>query len=142
MKKIIFTVLLASGGILAGAQDLKDIKTYVTLQQYPKAKEAIDKFLSNESNAKKAEAWYYKAFVYNILARDEKVTPATAGRAMISESYSALKKYRELDPKTPLTNEEQNSTVFNLYYGYYDLGVKAYNAKNFEESYSDFKGAQ
>ena len=60
-------------------------------------------------------------------------------KSLNDESYAALKKYTELDSKAPLTKEENNSTLYNLYYSYYDLGVKMYNEKNFPESYNLFK---
>ena len=140
MKKIIFSVLMFTAATVLYAQDLKEIKTYVTLRQYPKAKEAIDNFLSVEANTKKAEVWYYKAFVYNVLSRDA-ATGSIEGKKMIDESFAAIKKYTELDPKMPLTKDEENTTLYNLYYGYFDLGVKAYNSKNFADSYTDFTGA-
>ena len=33
------------------------------------------------------------------------------------EAFTAIKKYKEVDPKEKLTREEENSTVFNIYYG-------------------------
>ena len=41
----------------------------------------------------------------------------------------------------PLNNEENNSTLYNLYYSYYDLAVKMYNEKNFQGSYNLFKNS-
>jgi hypothetical protein len=140
MKKIILAVFLFSGTLLATAQDIKEVKTFFYLKQYAKAKESIDKYLGNEANAKKAEGWFWKGMVYNQLAREEN-TPIASGRPLFAESFNALKKYRELDPKAPLSVEDQNVTLYNLYYGYYDFGVKSFNAKNYEESFGDFKGA-
>lgn len=141
MKKYLLLVILVLGGLYGNSQGLETIKITIDLKQYDKAKEALDKFMADPKNAANVTAWYYKAFVYNVLARDPKKTVAES-KSLNDESYVALKKYAELDPKTPLTKEEKNSTLYNLYYLYYDLGIKMYNEKNFPESYNLFKTTQ
>ncbi|MEO6721659.1 MAG: hypothetical protein ABIN67_14925 [Ferruginibacter sp.] len=132
-----FTLLLG----VANAQDIKEIKTYALTGQTQKAKEAIDKFLAVPKNAEKAEGWFYKGYVYNQISKDS-TKPAAENRAIKSTAYDALKKYRELDPKAPLLEEQNNSPLFDLYVTYYsDLGVKAYMAKDPSTAFEDFKKA-
>lgn len=107
------------------------------LAQYEKAKPDIDSYLSNEKNALKAEAWYFKAFIYNSLGRVATKSVAES-KGLYMAAFDGVKKYAQLDPKTPLTIEENHSTVFNIYYGVYDLGIKTYNEKNYAESYDLF----
>jgi hypothetical protein len=138
MKKYLLLISFLLGGLYVSSQDLDNIKKLIVLQQFEKAKPEIDSYLSDAKNAGKAEGWYYKAFVYNGLGRIPTKSLAES-KAYYQAAFDALKKYTELDPKTTLTTEENNSTVFNIYYGYYDLGVKAYNEKNYTESYELFK---
>jgi hypothetical protein len=138
MKKYLLLVTLVLGGLYAQSQDLKIIKNQFILKQYDKAKPEIDKFLAIEKNATNSEVWYYKAYVDNFLARLPG-KPIPESKALFESSYEAIKKYIELDPKLTFAKEEQNSTVFNIYYGFYDLGVKTYNEKNFAESFELFK---
>ena len=141
MKKYVLIMVMVLGSLYGSSQELnKDIQTNIMLKQFDKAKEGLDKFMADPKNAANATAYYYKAFVYNALARDPKKTVAES-KALDDEAYAALKKYAELDPKVPLTKEENNSTLFNLYYSYYDLGVKLYNEKKFAESYDVFKNS-
>ena len=137
MKKVYLLIVLLTGGLIVSAQDLDDIRKLIILKQYSKGKEELDKFLSNPSNGAKADAWYYKAFVYNILSREANQS-VMQSQNLNREAFTAIKKYKEVDPKEKLTKEEENSTVFNIYYGFYDLGVKTYNNKDFEQSYSNF----
>ncbi len=139
MKIKILTIALVLLGLVSQGQDLEDIKKYVYLNQLDKAKPEIDKFLSNEKNATKVPAaWYYKAYLYGNLSRQAGKTPAES-RNMAEEAFNAIKKYMELDPKAPLTTEENNSTLYNLYYGLYDLGVKMYTQKDYATSCDFFK---
>lgn len=141
MKKVyLVVVLMISGLSMLKAQDLDDIGKYIQIRQYVKAKEGIDKFLANASNANNAKAWYYKAFVYNVMSRDA-ASGIPLGNSLNQEAFSAIKKYRQLDPKEPLTKEEENATLYNVYYGYYDLALKSYNSKDFAQSYSSFSNA-
>ena len=130
--------------LLAGAahtQDIKDVRNYALLGQFPKAKEAVDKHLEVPKNAQKAEGWYYKGFIYNQLSKDSTKTGAENG-ALKNTAFEAIKKYRELDAKAELLTEQNNSTLFDLYVGYYsDLGVKAYLAKDPAGAYENFSKA-
>jgi len=140
MKKYVLLFVLIFAIVGTYGQDLKNVKLYFNLQQYDKAKPEIDAFFANEKNATKAEGWYYKAAIYTALAVQE-ATPVAQKKVYLQTGFEALKKYRELDPKTPLSNDETNKTIFNTYYGYDDMGIKAYGTKNYEESFTSFQKA-
>jgi hypothetical protein len=132
--------MLFVGAHYTYGQELKNVTFFITSGQYDKAKTELENYLSNEKNAKNAEAWYYKAFIYNTLGRAEN-KPVLESKSNYQTAFGAIKKYALLDPKVPLTNEEKNSTVINTYYGFYDLGVKTYTDKSYEESFNCFKNA-
>lgn len=138
MKKIILLFTLVLSGLYSNSQELDNIKKLVILTQYEKAKSEIDSYLNIEKNAAKGEGWYFKAYIYNSLGRVVN-KPVVESETLYQAAYDAIKKYAVLDPKAPLTAEEKNSTVFNIYYGFYDLGIKTYNDKNFTQSYACFK---
>ncbi len=140
MKKYLLLFALILGSIISKGQDLKEVIKLVYLTQYEKAKPEIDKFLSDEKNAGNAEGWYYKAFIYNSLGRVE-TKPTAERKSLLLGALSALKKYRELDPKATLAEENKNGAAFNIYSGLYDLGAKTYNEQNFTESFEYFKKA-
>jgi len=138
MKSKILVLMLMLVGLVSQAQDLDNIKLMLQLQQFDKAKPEIDKYLGSEKNAAKAPGWYYKAYIYGNLARAAGKT-AEEVKTLSQGCFDAFKKYLELDPKAPLTTEENNSTIYNLYYGLYDQGVKMYNAKDYTTSCDFFK---
>lgn len=137
MKKYVLLAFMVTGGLCSNSQDLDNIKKLVILNQFDKVKPEIDSYLNNEKNAAKAEPWYFKAYVYNALGRVA-TKPVTESENLYMGAFAAVKKYAQLDPKATLTTEEQNSTVYNIYYGLYDLGIKTYNDKNYESSYNLF----
>ena len=143
MKKLICIVFLISTAWTLRAQD-KDLliaETFLTANQFEKGKEAIDKYIAAKpANANNAEAIYYKAFAYNAVSREATKTLAEAN-SLNREAFNSIKRYRELDPKEKFTKEENNSTVFNVYYSFYDFAIKAYNAKSYDVSFNNFKDA-
>ncbi len=141
MKKLSLLAILVSATFFAVAQDIEQIKTFALLGQTQKGKEAVDKFLAMEKNAKKPEGWFYKGYLYNLVSKDSAKTAAESS-AMKAEAFEAFKKYRELDPKSPLLIEQNNSPLFDLYMGYStDIGVKAYNNKDLNGAFEGFRKA-
>ena len=139
MKKIYFFVVLAIAANIVVAQDLDEVKKLAIIGPVPKAKEAVDKYLAVEKNAKKPEGWFYKGYIYNQVSKDS-AKPHDESSALKYTAFESLKKYRELDPKAPLLVEQTNGPLFDVYIGYSsDLGVKAYTAKNQAGAFEDFK---
>lgn len=137
MKKYLLLITLICGGLFANSQELKNVILYASTNQFDKGKTEVDGYLANQTNAAKPEAWYYKAYIYNGLGRVE-TKPTAESKALYQSAFDAIKKYASLDAKAPLTVEEKNSTIYNIYYGFNDLGVKTYNAKAYNESYDFF----
>lgn len=140
MKKFLFTGLLAILSMGLWAQSIDDIKDYLGKNQLDKAKDGIDKYLSVEKNAKKADGWFYKAYIYNAVSKDDKLKTSVADGKM--ESFNAYKRYLELDPKNIMGTLDQNVTLFDIYNGYFDMGAKFFNAKNFAEAFNSFRNAE
>ena len=113
MLKSIFTaicILVVTAGVFA--QDIDDIKVFAGKNQWEKAKEAVDKYLANEKNAKKGEGWFWKAQIYSSIAKDpvfSKQFPNTR-----TEAFNAYKKYLELDPKGVVGTINQHSPLFDV----------------------------
>ncbi len=141
MKKLLLLAVLAGFTGFAMAQDLDEIRNMTYLNQTAKAKEAIDKFLASEKNAKKPEGWFWKAYITNQLSKDS-TKSVDESSALKTEAFELFKKYRQMDPKATLLAEDNNSPFYDLYSGFgSDLAIKAYNAKNYNASFENFKKA-
>lgn len=140
MKKIYFMILLGFGVMAGSAQDLESIKEMINKSQFKEGKAGIDKFLSNAKNANQPEAWYYKGRIYNSLSQD-KTIPDSSQFNLKVDAYAALRRYQELDTKDIWLKLEEYGSYLDLYAGFYDLGAKEFNAKNFDAAYRSFSKA-
>jgi hypothetical protein len=138
MKKAAFILLFTMGFTITYAQDIDDIKDEMG-QDIMKAKTMIDKYLSNPKNQSKPEGWYYKGVIYNTISKKDSLRSACTDCKL--EAFEAFKKYKELDPKDVLMILEQNGSLFDIYNGYFDLGAKSFNNKNYSSAFYDFKNA-
>ncbi|MFT3912410.1 MAG: hypothetical protein QM737_23485 [Ferruginibacter sp.] len=140
MKRICFVILVSFIGLATRAQDLDDIQEKINKAQFKEARTDIDKFLSSAKNANDAKAWYLKGRVYLGLS-SESDTPEADVYNLKNEAYEAFKKNQTLDSKDLWLTLEGWGSYLNLYVGFYDLGAKQFNAKNYEAAYLSFKKA-
>ena len=141
MRKIILTSLLVtiiSTGLLA--QTIEEIRDLVGKNQWVKAKEGIDKYLSNDKNTKKGDGWYLKAVIYNGIVRDSILGPKSPAARM--DAFNAYKKYLEVDAKAIEGQLSQHATLFDVSFGYLQTASETFNAKKFDESLTAFKNAE
>jgi len=142
MKKIflLIGVLAVFTGIQA--QSIESIRNTALLQQFKKAKEDLDKAMSNTKFASKPEAFILKAFVYGSLAMDPSKKGTAEAVQLLDEADAAFKKYKEMDPSQALVADQvyQNGPI-NIYSGYYSLGYEDYAGKKWSDGASKLKKA-
>lgn len=138
--KSILTALIMMCSIAVVAQDLDQINGFVSKKEWAKAKEGIDKFLTNEKNAKKGDGWWTKIQVYNGIARD----PAAAAQYPDARmtAFEAYKQYLIVDPKSFQGTMNQHSPLFDIAFGYQELATNDFNAKRFEDALKNFQSAE
>ena len=153
MQRFLLSLLIILGSSRLFAQSIEDIEAQVAKGEYDKAKTSVDAFLTKEKNAAKPDGWWYKGVIYNEIAKSEKYKAlAPEGRM---DAFNAFKKYYELDPKAIRATLEQHVRLFDIYNGYFDLGVAnfsqgdalskekkdAESQAKFSDSYTSFKNA-
>ena len=139
MQKFLFALIFTIAGTTMFAQKIDDVSDLMAKQQWDKAKDAVDKFLAVEKNAKNADGWYYKAHIYNTISKDEKFKSLVEDGRM--ESFNAYKKYLESDPKAIRGTLEQHVLLFDIYNGYFDQAAKNFNDKVYDKAADNFKKA-
>jgi hypothetical protein len=137
MKKVLSFLALAFICNIVIGQSLDDVRKLMLLNKTADAKVSIDKYFADPKNAAKADGWYYKGAIYNDLAKTE-VTAKFCTNCRL-EAFEAFKKYQALEPKNTLMNEEENVRLFDIYNGFFDLGAKNYNAKDYAGAFENFK---
>ncbi|MGH2553697.1 MAG: hypothetical protein ACRDEB_08265 [Chitinophagaceae bacterium] len=142
MKKILLFLLVGLACFVTEAQSYESIKNTVILQQYKKAKEDLDKAMSNAKFSGKPEAFILKTTIYASLSMDETVKNTAAGDQLTEEGDAAFKKYKEMDPSMVLIDDlvYQNGPI-NLYSSYYTSGYNDYSTKKWDNAFTKLKKA-
>ena len=140
MKKITFALMMLMLAFMVKAQSYDDIKQYILLGQYKKAKEDVDKRMSNAKFASKAEAYVLKATIYAALAADSATQKTPEAAALLAEAEAAFKKYKEMEPSLELLKDPgyKNAAV-NIYSNLFNIGYREYEAKKWAEAFATFK---
>src|SRR5690349_13719465 len=89
MRKLVLSLLLAVSITGLNAQKLDDVKEKIQKGKFGEAKEKIDKVLADPKNASSADAYFYKAQIYQNLSKTDP--------AALAEALGAMKKYMELE---------------------------------------------
>ena len=114
MKKLVLLAGIFLAATTGYSQSLDDIREALGKKNvdYAKAKEMVDKYLSNPKNAAKPDGWYYKGFIYNAVSKRDELKSLCNDCKW--EAFTAFKKYQELDKKNILMALEQNGSLFDF----------------------------
>mgnify|MGYP003286350503 CR=1 FL=1 len=138
MRKVVLSALFVTASALAlNAQKISDVQKKISENKYTEAKADVDKLLATEKGQKDANTWYYKAIVYNRLAKDSTVDNS----AYRMEALDAYKKYQEMDTKNVMGTLEQNVTLFDIYSDYFNSSIKQHNSKQYDKALASYRGA-
>lgn len=141
MKKLFLLAAFTGTVVFVTAQEIDEVRNLVILGQTAKAKESLDKYLASEKNAKKPEGWFWKGYITNQLSKDS-LLKVDESSSLKTQAFDLFKKYRQMDAKAPLLEEDKNSPIYDLYAGFgSELAIKAYQAKDFNTSFENFKKA-
>ena len=140
MKKITFSVAMLMLALGLHAQNYDEIKQNVLLGQYKKAKEDLDKKMSNAKFASKPEAYILKSTIYSTMAADSTIKDTPEGATLRAESEDAFKKYKEMEPSMELAKDPPyKNALINIYTNLFNLGYKQYETKKTAEAFETFK---
>ncbi len=137
MMRYAISVLLILVSFIANAQSLEGIRSAAGKNQWTKAKEDIDKYLSENGNAKNAEGWYMKALVYyNIIISPEAAILGENGHA---NAFAAYKKYLEIKTKDKDTARKEHEILFGICFNNIDKANTNFRNKRFMEAVKSFR---
>jgi hypothetical protein len=142
MRRILFLLLVSSAALVSQAQDYAPIKTLLTLGQYQKAKEDVDKNMGNAKFTSKAEAYMLKSAIYAALAMDNANKNTPTGAQLANDAEAAFRKYKEMDASMALLADPiyQNGPI-NLYSFFYSVGYSDYSAKRMDAGFDKLRKA-
>jgi len=139
MQRFLLSLLIILGSSSLFAQTIEEIEAQVGKGEFDKAKASVDAFLAKEKNQTKSDGWWYKGLIYNEIAKSDKFKSLAPDARM--EAFNAFKKYYEMDQKAVRATLEQHVRLFDIYNGYFDIGVTSFGASKFDDAYINFKNA-
>lgn len=139
MKRIIFTLLAATGLMTVSGQNLNKIKESIAANKTSEAKTAIETFLNNPKYQKNPELYYLKGKVLSAISTNASERAAMPEARMLA--LDAFKKALEIDKNqsTLYLTVDNYKPVFDLYSSGFEEGAAYYNASKFEEALGTFK---
>lgn len=140
MKKTTLFALLLVFYAFGQAQPIDEINEMLTKQNYVGARQIADKYLSEPKNQSKPDAWYFKGFTYKFSFKDVNLQEAEKLR-LGGEALEAFRKYFTLDPKETRMRLEGNASVRDLYFDFYEFGIRQFNNRDYEMALLGFKKA-
>ena len=139
MKRIIFTLLAATGLMTVSGQNLNKIKESIAANKIAEAKTAIETLLTNPKNQKNPEVYYLKGKVLSAISMNPAERSTMPEARMLA--LEAFKKALEIDKNqsTLYLTVDNYKPVFDLYSSGFEEGAAYYNAAKFEDALSTFK---
>ena len=128
MKKITISFILSVLFSVSAFCQLDEVKTFITLSQFDKAKAELDLLAKKPKNLANPEFYIAKAAVLSNLIRNTATPniPATRDSAIV-----AFNKYMDMDPsKKLLADPTYNAAAINFYVSYFGESVDFFNKKD------------
>jgi hypothetical protein len=142
MKRAFILTAVCLSAYLAEAQNYAPIKNILAINQYAKAKEELDKNMTNAKFTSKAEAYILKTTIYAGLAMADDNKGKPAGDQLTADADAAFAKYKEMEPElTLMTDLIYQNGPLNLRSSYYLGGYDDYIAKKWAPSFEKLKKA-
>jgi tetratricopeptide (TPR) repeat protein len=142
MKKLFLTGVILMFTVIVFGQSNKVVSAY-NYQKYGKldlAKEAIDEAAQNEKTVMSAKTWFYRGNIYYDIAMSIDSNYRKLDPDPLKVSFDSYMKAKEYDTKGEYTADIDKYTQA-IAEGYYNLGVMAYNNKDYKNSALNFEKA-
>ncbi len=127
-------------GTYAGAQGVAVTNAFINHKdgKLDKAKEEIDKAITNDKTKAEAKTWYFRGLIYRDIAN----SPLPAYKALSSnalgEAYTSYKKAMELDTKKGEYYKSSKNDIDNLWGMAFNDGVLKYQNKQYAEAVASY----
>ena len=114
--------------------------SYFGIQQFDKAKEAIDQAALNESSSTMAKTWYYRAMIYHSIYESKDPKFAALRPGSIEEAQKSYEKSIALDTKKDFEEDAKKNLII-LAAEYLNEGVNVFQASDYNKALLYFSNA-
>lgn len=138
MKRLPFVVLALLFATTAAQAQFDQVKTYLVLNQLPKAKEALQDIEKKGKATTKPEYFIAKA---TVLAGLMKAAQGEEAEKLLGESMDAFRRYLAADPENAaklLEEQAYAATAFTYYSTLFNRAITEFNAKKYADAAKSF----
>jgi Tfp pilus assembly protein PilF len=140
MKKLLLLIAGLGLVITASAQNVEVVNAYNYLKnnELNKAKESIDKAITDAKTGINAKTWYYRGLIYQGIAESEDPKVNAYDPEALDKCLDSYLKSMELDQKKMYVNDVKKRIPYVLN-RYVNNGINAYKAKDYVAASNNFE---
>lgn len=139
-KKILCSLLVFGSAVPALQAQTKNVnkaEDQLKSGKLEEARDLISQAAINEKTSDKAKTWYLKGEIYQALSKKDSAT--AQGTLYRDTAFQAYKQCLKLDPKFPSMLLTNYKPLSDIYVSYWRDGAGAFNSKDYQNAFSDFK---
>ena len=118
------------------SQTLDEVKALAGKNQWEKARDGIEQFLSKESNKRNPEAWQLKSLILYKIVSSEPLRPLAPAGHM--ESFAAYKRYLELESREKTAPPREHEILFGVSFSNIEKANNEFQHKRYVEALNAF----
>ncbi len=140
MKKILFSMMLATAALTVQAQDYGKVQLFIAQKKWDDAIKEVDRLATDKKGSTNLETIAWKATVYSEIANDP--TLLSKYPDALSKSYAAIAELRQKDPSNKIIKEGALRAVSIVYANNFNDGRKLFEEKKWDEALTKFTIAE
>ena len=141
MRKLLLIAGLTLTVSAAFAQKIDDVKKDVSGGKYAEAKTKLDQVMNDPKNANNADVQFYKAVVYQNLAKQSNDSALAAGALEAMKTYVKMEQGKPEGQAMLLSTLENHKTLVDIYQSYFQRGVDNFQKQTYATALANFEGA-
>lgn len=141
MRKLFLIAGLTFTFSASFGQKIEDVKKEVSAGKYAEAKTKLDLFFADSKNASNAEAQFYKAVIYNNLAKQKPDSATSAAALEAIKTYLKMEESKPAGQQALLLTLENHKTVVDIYQNYFAQGIENFKKNSYTTAFHNFEKA-
>ncbi len=141
MRKLLIIAGLTLTVSTAFAQKIDDVKKDVAGGKYAEARTKIETMMGDPKNASNADLQFYKAVVYQNLAKASSDSTMSAGALEAMKTYVNMEKGKPEGQAMLLSTLENHKTLVDIYQSYFQTGVNQFQKQSYAAAVGNFEKA-
>jgi hypothetical protein len=141
MRKLLIIAGLTLAVSTSFAQKIDDVKKDVAGGKYAEAKAKLETLLGDPKNASNADVQFYKAVIYQNLAKQANDSALAVSALEAMKTYVNMEKGKPEAQAMLLSTLENHKTLVDIYQSYFQRGVDQFQKQSYAAAVGNFEKA-